>query len=166
MPSSTASPFNRPTPTIIPPDAGERLGIVGDVARMIADERITGGQCTIFEAITSPGVGPPLHRHANEDEYFYVVRGTVKFSINGEIRIGTPGTLVVAPRESSHTFVNAGQEPSVMLIWVTPSGLEKAFRENAELFKRNPKATPAELSEIFGRAGVEFLGPPLSPTAS
>lgn len=165
---SSAAPGSsphRPLAAFVPPDAGERLGIVGDVARILVDGEATGGQSCVFEGTTAPGLGPPLHRHANEDEYFYVVRGTVKFSINGEIRIATPGALVFAPRGSVHTFVNAGKEPSVMVIWVTPSGLEKAFRENAELFQRNPKATPAELVTIFGRAGVEFVGPPLSAEA-
>lgn len=164
-PAAPRSSTNRPAPAFVPPDGGERLGIVGDVARILVDGDATGGQSCVFEGTTAPGLGPPLHRHANEDEYFYIVRGTVKFSINGEIRIAKPGAMVFAPRGSVHTFVNAGKEPSVMVIWVTPSGLENAFRKNAELFKRNPGAKPAELAAIFGLAGVEFLGPPLSAEA-
>ena len=51
-----------------------------------------------------------------------------------------------------------------MLISVTPSGLERPFRENAALMKSNPAATPAQIEAIFNKYGVEFLGPPLSPT--
>src|SRR5690349_11660584 len=50
------------------PEDGERLLIVGDRVRILADGDSTGGQCAIFEAVTAPGVGPPLHRHALEDE--------------------------------------------------------------------------------------------------
>lgn len=146
------------------PDAGETLVIVGDRARILADAAATGGQCTIFETITSPGVGPPLHRHANEDEYFYVTEGTVKFSIDGRVFVGTPGSFALAPRGSAHTFVNAGKSPCRMIISVTPSGLEVPFRANAEFLRRKPNATPAEIAAIFTPHGVEFVGPPLDPT--
>ncbi|GMV25969.1 MAG: hypothetical protein AMXMBFR58_20000 [Phycisphaerae bacterium] len=144
-------------------DGGDLIAIVGDRARILADASHTGGQCTVFEAITEPGVGPPLHSHEREDEYFYVAEGTVKFVIDGRTFVGGPGSFVLAPRGSVHTFVNAGTTPSRMLISVTPSGLEQPFRENAALFKQNPKAGPDEIAGIFGRYGVKFHGPPLDP---
>ena len=143
------------------PDEGRRCTIVGDRIRILADSESTGGQCAIFEAITAPGVGPPLHRHTHEDEYFSVQAGRVKFQIDGRTFIGEPGAFVLAPRGSSHTFVSVASEPSRMIISVTPGGLERPFLENAELFIRNAHASPTEIESIFNRHGIEFVGPPL-----
>ncbi|MCC6428864.1 MAG: cupin domain-containing protein [Phycisphaerales bacterium] len=153
-------------PAIIKPDGGDTIVIVGDKARILADASATGGQCTVFEAITPPGVGPPLHSHEREDEYFYIIEGTVKFSVNGQIHVGSAGTFLLAPRGSIHTFMNAGPKPSRMLIWVTPAGLEQPFRENAALFKHNPQASPDQIAEIFDRFGVRFHGPPLDVSSA
>jgi quercetin dioxygenase-like cupin family protein len=150
---------------IVGPEGGDLVAIVGDRARIVADKSVTGGQCTFFETITAPGIGPPLHSHVHEDEFFYVIAGTVKFSINGNIHIAHAGSFIAAPRGSVHTFVNIGQVPLRMFITVTPSGLEAPFRENAALFKHNPSAGPAEIGEIFAKYGVVFHGPPLDPAA-
>ena len=102
-------------PVFIPHTGGEIIDIVGDRARILIDGSATNNLCTTFEAISSPGLGPPLHRHANEDEYFFVCEGTVKFIVNGEIMIGQAGAFAFAPRGSIHTFVNAGPSSSRML---------------------------------------------------
>lgn len=161
---STSSPC--PNSLVLDRDGGDTVIIVGDKARILADAAATGGQCTVFEAITPPGVGPPLHSHEREDEYFYIIEGTVKFSVNGQIHVGSAGTFLLAPRGSIHTFMNAGPKPSRMLIWVTPAGLEQPFRENAALFKHNPQASPDQIAEIFGRFGVRFHGPPLDVSSA
>lgn len=159
--TTTTNSRTAPKAIVLNQAGGELIAIVGDRARILADGSATGGQCTVFEAITEPGVGPPLHSHEFEDEYFYVAEGTVKFSINGSVFVGGQGSFVLAPRGSVHTFVNAGKTQSRMLISVTPSGLENPFRENAALFQKDPKAGPEQIAGIFGRFGVKFHGPPL-----
>jgi quercetin dioxygenase-like cupin family protein len=145
------------------PDAGEVVMVVGDRARILADAASTAGRCAMFEIVTPPGIGPPLHRHEREDETFYVCEGTVKFSMDGKVFIAGPGSFVVAPRGSTHTFVNAGAQPSRMIVSVMPAGFEEAFRACAAMFAKNPSAGPAEMAELFGRYGVTFHGPPLDP---
>lgn len=149
-------------PFALLPHEGEVLDVVGDRVRIFADGAKTGGQCTIIETITQPGMGPPLHRHEREDEYFFVCEGTMKFSVDGKVFTAGPGSFVLAPRGSLHTFMNAGPAPSRMVVSVTPAGFEKAFRACSELMARNPKAGPAELGAVFAPYGVTFHGPPLS----
>ncbi|HYF15343.1 MAG TPA: cupin domain-containing protein [Phycisphaerales bacterium] len=143
---------------------GEFLSIVGDRVRILADGSASAGACAIFETTTGIGNGPPLHVHTREDEYFYVIDGTAKFSVDGRTVTCTNGAFVAAPRGSKHTFVNAGERPLRMLVMVTPCGLEAPFRANAELFRTTPDASPAQIAAIFAEHGLEFVGPPLSPT--
>jgi len=162
MNSSTRS-TNGSNPVFLEPHEGEVLRIVGDRARVLIDGTGSGNQCSVFEAVTARHNGPPLHRHALEDEYFYVIEGRAKFSINGQERLAGPGTFVFAPRGSRHTFLNVGEGELRMIVIVTPAGLERPFRENAALFIKRPDAGEREITDIFGRHGIEFVGPPLSP---
>ena len=57
---------NPPQPFVLSPADGERLSLVGESVRVLADAKATGGRCFIFEETTPPGGGPPLHRHAIE----------------------------------------------------------------------------------------------------
>ena len=43
-----------------------------------ADSTDTAGQSALLEVQGGPGIEPPLHVHANEDELFYVLEGKLK----------------------------------------------------------------------------------------
>ena len=36
---------------------------------------------TAFESAAAPGEGPPLHRHASEDEVLYVLKGRLRVKL-------------------------------------------------------------------------------------
>lgn len=147
------------SPFLLDNAGGEVLNVVGDYVRILADGTCTNNQCVVFEEIAQPGGGPPLHTHDLEDEFFFVIEGTVKFSVDGKESIVGPGGFVCATRGSIHTFKNIGATPSRMIISCTPAGLEIPFREAARL--PESELTPERLTEIFGRAGIRFVGPPL-----
>src|SRR5690606_39297144 len=68
------------------PNAGRRIGIVGDVYRFLATGEDTDGKYATFEAIVPPGSGPPPHVHSREEESFLVLEGEMTFQL-GEDRI-------------------------------------------------------------------------------
>jgi mannose-6-phosphate isomerase-like protein (cupin superfamily) len=142
------------------PDDGERLSVVGDRIRVLAEAATTGGRCSIFESRSAPGVSPPLHRHGIDDEFFYVIEGTYKFVCDGRTVIATPGCFVAAPRGSTHSFCNIGDTDGRMLIVTTPGGLEGPFRETHAATQHLPP-DPLVLGAIFAKFDLEFLGPPL-----
>jgi hypothetical protein len=74
----------------------------------------------------------PLHRHHNEDEYTYVVKGTLGTMVEDEVLTAKAGTWLVKPRGQWHTFWNAGDEPCHMIEIVSPAGFESYFREVAD----------------------------------
>ena len=45
-----------------------------------------------------------MHVHHNEDEWYYVLDGTVTFHVAAETYTGQPGSLVFLPRTIPHTF--------------------------------------------------------------
>lgn len=140
---------------------GERLNVVGDEVRVLADSDTTGGRCFMFELRTPPGGGPPLHRHAIDDEFFFVIEGHYRFVRDGHTIDAGPGAFVVAPKGCLHTFANVGSTTGRMLIVTMPGGLEAPFRQTHEASK-SALPTPQALAAIFAPFQLTFEGPPLS----
>lgn len=76
-------------------------------------------------------LGAPLHRHANEDEYSYVIEGRLGAQLGDEIVEAGPCELVTKPRGQDHTFWNAGDEPLRFLELISPGAFAGYFRELA-----------------------------------
>src|SRR5919201_2921613 len=92
----------------------------------------TDGAYFCFEASTTPGFGPPLHRHAYR-ELFYVLEGTYEFTLerNGRLETivaGTGGSVAVPPNVP-HTFKNTTDGPARLLFVHQPAALEEFFEE-------------------------------------
>mgnify|MGYP001439169053 CR=1 FL=1 len=139
----------------------EILNVVGDRIRILADSEATGGKFLVFETITQPGSGPPLHRHTHDDEFFYIAEGSVKFEVDGVTRIVDAGGTAFAPKGSVHAFACAGQAPSRMIITCCPGGLERPFRE-CDALAREGRATPETIEAAFRKFDLEIVGPPLT----
>jgi quercetin dioxygenase-like cupin family protein len=146
----------------VAPVEGERLNVVGDAVRVLADASVSGGRCSIFEITTQPGAGPPLHRHGVDDEYFYIIEGRYTFVGDGVRREAGPGTFIRAARGSVHTYVNAGDAPGRMLVITSPSGLEEPFRETHRRTAAGETLNPDSLTAIFAAFNLTIHGPPLT----
>jgi len=120
----------------------------------------TDGAITVFETVVAPGMGPPLHVHADEDEVVYALDGAFRFSIDGEIRSTPAGSCVFIPRGVAHTWQNIGPGPGRLLAMVAPAGLESFF----DRFACSPaEACPQDAFGSLGAAaGMLMLGPPLA----
>ncbi|HUO06742.1 MAG TPA: cupin domain-containing protein [Phycisphaerae bacterium] len=144
---------------------GEYLSVVGESIRILLDSNATGGKCVMFENISPVGNGPPLHRHGRDDEYFFVLEGTMKFIVDGRESIVKAGGATFAPRGSVHAFSNIGNAPCRMLVMCTPGGLEGPFRE-VDRLGRDGSVTMEALVAAFKRFDLEFVGPPLQASAA
>lgn len=107
----------------------------------------TDGAFFCFEASSSPGFGPPLHRHSYR-ELFYVLEGEYEFTLeqDGELRsiLGKAGTAVSVDANVPHTFRNAGDCQGRLLFVHTPAALEEFFEEYGV-----PVSRPGELPECL-----------------
>lgn len=99
-------------PSVVGPEEGESVHLGGTRIRILEDGSTTDHRLGIGEITIAPHTeGPPQHRHAQHDEGFYVVSGTVRFTV-GETTYEAPaGTLAMIPPGAPHTFANPGDEP-------------------------------------------------------
>jgi quercetin dioxygenase-like cupin family protein len=122
----------------------------------------TGGAMTVFESIAGPGEGPPLHTHAEEDEVLYVLEGTLRAKLDGELRDAPAGSFVFIPKRLPHTWQNVGDGPARLLVVFTPAatGMERFFQRFAELPEDAP--VPEAFRTLGAEAGMDVVGPPLA----
>lgn len=64
----------------------------------------TAGRFWAVEGLADCHMTVPLHVHSREDELWYVVEGTIRFTIGDETRDAGPGTFAYIPRNVPHTF--------------------------------------------------------------
>lgn len=115
---------------IIRAGEGEVLGaIAGCRDRFKVDAGRTESRLAIVEHLLAPrSIAAPLHVHTREDEFSFVIEGTVSLRLGEEEVEARAGDLVVKPRGQWHTFWNATPEPARILEMITPGGLEDLFR--------------------------------------
>ncbi len=103
----------------------------------------------------TPGSGPALHYHLNQEEWFYVMEGSVDFQVGDKrLRLGT-GESVLAPRLVPHTFSPAGPGQARMLIAFTPAGKMEQYFIDAQSHN-----LAAEDPVAFNRRyDIEYVGP-------
>ena len=135
-------------------------GPVGGPLTFKARGERTGGRLTAFENVIAAGEGPPFHRHAHEDESWYVIEGRLRFRLGDDISDAPAGAFVFVPRGVPHCFQNTGDGDARILVVFTPSGMERFFDRFAAL--EAEADTAAAFGRIGGEVGMEVLGPPLA----
>ena len=106
------------------------LGIVWKIEGAEAEDRFS----VVHHPLAPRALAAPLHRHTREDEYSYVLEGTLGALLGDEVLTAGPGTWVFKPRNQWHTFWNAGDTPCEIIEIISPAGFENFFRELAEVY--------------------------------
>jgi quercetin dioxygenase-like cupin family protein len=60
------------------------------------------------------GTGSRMHKHPNE-QFNYVVQGTLKGSVNGKPVVAPAGTLIYIPANAPHTLVSTPEEDVIFI---------------------------------------------------
>ena len=116
----------------------------------------SGGLVTVVEHPMAPGSLIEPHTHEREDEYSWILTGSIGMLLGQEEFTATPGSLVAKPRGVMHAAWNAGPEPASFLEVIAPAGFENFFLRVAEIFS-GPAEPPAEELEGLARSyGLTF----------
>ena len=162
MAPATASP----TATTLKDGEGEALWAFGVLATIKASGDTTAGRVAVIEHLAARGAGSPLHMHHREDEWFYVIEGSVTFWVGGDVFEAGAGAFVYGPRDVPHTFLVRSEQARFLLV-TEPAGFEdfmRAMGRPAETLTIPPHAAPpADIAPLIAAAagyGIEILGPP------
>jgi mannose-6-phosphate isomerase-like protein (cupin superfamily) len=142
---------------VIGPNDGESVDLGGLGVRFMVDSATGGGFSLVEHPIAPRTLAAPLHRHANEDEYSYVLEGRVGVQLGEETLEAGPEELVIKPRNQWHAFWNPGDEPARLLEFISPGGFERYFAEIAELLPpKRPEPDFEALGAVMARYELEM----------
>jgi mannose-6-phosphate isomerase-like protein (cupin superfamily) len=139
LPPSTPAPFS--APVAISSGAGDRFDLGGLGINWKIDGIHTGRRFSVVHHPLAPrALAAPLHRHHREDEFSFVLTGTLGALLGDDVITAAPGTWVFKPRGQWHTFWNASDTPCEIIEVISPAGFEKYFRELAAIWPDRTKS--------------------------
>ena len=90
-----SEPIAAPAVSVVGPGDGETIFLGTTRLRVLEDGSNTGHRLGLAESVLAPHTpGPPQHRHAQHDEGFYIISGTVRFTVGDKDYDATAGTLI------------------------------------------------------------------------
>ena len=67
----------------------------------------------------------PAHSHPNGEEVIYILSGSGRVLVSGEVQAVSPGTAVLFPQGAVHMLQNtSAEEMKVVCFFAPPTGLE------------------------------------------
>lgn len=113
------------------------------------------GDLSLMERTLPPGGRmPPAHRHAGNDEAYFVLDGEVTFLFDGAARSGGPETFVLVPAGAAHTFGNTSDAPARLLVIHCPA-LDGYFADLEALWSGDEPPSPDQERELMARHGMD-----------
>ena len=131
------------------------LGVVWKIEAAESERRFS----VVEHPIPPHTLAAPLHFHHREDEYSYVLEGTLGALLGDEVLEASPGTWVFKPRGEWHTFWNAGEQPCRIIEVISPAGFENYFREVADALAGGSHGGPPDpdrFAEICARYELDL----------
>jgi quercetin dioxygenase-like cupin family protein len=107
------------------------LGIM-QMRVLAAGEATTSRAFTLAECTGGEGPWTVPHIHREMEESFYVLDGEFTFAVGEQKIPAGPGSYVLVPRGTRHSFT-AGARGGRFLLLMVPGGLEEMFFELADL---------------------------------
>jgi quercetin dioxygenase-like cupin family protein len=152
----TSEPTADPAVSVVGPGDGETILLGTTRLRVLEDGSNTGHRLGLAESVLAPHTpGPPQHRHAQHDEGFYIISGTVRFTVGEKVYDATAGTLVMVPPGAPHTFANRTDQPAVMLSTFTPDLYVQYFRDLQDMIAGGQALTPQANIQTMSRYATE-----------
>jgi quercetin dioxygenase-like cupin family protein len=108
-------------------DDADPVGLPGRELRwLVAPNALQANHCSACVIRIAPGDKVrPAHSHPNGEEVIYIIRGSGRVLVDGEISPVRQGTTVLFPRGAVHMLHNTGtEEMKVACFFAPPTGLE------------------------------------------
>lgn len=124
--------------------------------RLLLSNEEAAGKVTIYEFDLPPqSPGSPPHTHTLEDEYFYILSGTLDILADGEVKQLEPGDFAALTRGQTHMFWNGSGGETRLLMMTTGSSFEEFMKSVSPALADARPATPEDAGAVIGRLAAE-----------
>jgi quercetin dioxygenase-like cupin family protein len=157
-------------PEVIAPGSGHHLHFLNHLATV----KVRGGEdgaLSVVEFTAPRGLGPPLHRHDDEDELFIVLSGEVAFHTGDDRLLAGEGGLAFLPHGIPHTFQVHSDTATFVCVTGSRAQAPRFDRMVTALGVPAPTASlpepgpidPGRVADVCMEHGIQVLGPPPAP---
>jgi len=109
----------------------------------------------VFELTVPSGSNvPPPHSHTRNEECVYALAGTLRYSVDGDMRDLRPGDWMHTPKGAVHAFSNPHRETARALIVLTPDIGAQYFRDVADVVNSGGPPDRTRLLAVMARYGL------------
>jgi mannose-6-phosphate isomerase-like protein (cupin superfamily) len=141
-------------PIVLGPGEGDRVQLGPSSVVVKAAAGATEGRFALVETTLEPEfTGPRRHRHDETHDMFFVLEGTLTMQFDDERVDLPPGSFVLVPPGTAHTFTNTTDEQVRLLNMNAPGGLDSYLMEMADAMA-DGVVDPAAIAEIASRYDV------------
>jgi mannose-6-phosphate isomerase-like protein (cupin superfamily) len=142
----------------------------GGIAIIRASGKDSADGICIIEHKMPFGYAPPLHVHKTQDEVFHILRGRIRFEVDGRTLVGQAGDILTAPKGIPHRFfVESADGAHGFTITKGPDFESFVTEASQPLLMEVRGALPAPTAkdlEVVAKAAannnIDLLGPPLA----
>ncbi len=114
----------------------------------------SGGALSVLETVIPPRTLVKPHRHEREDEFSFVVSGTLGVRLGDEEFEASAGSYLIKPRGVPHAIWNTSSEPATVLEILSPAGFERYFGEIEPILARGDAPDLEALGTVMARYGL------------
>lgn len=138
---------------------GEPTKFIGvHLNNVVISKKDTENALSVFAFTGYDKVGPSLHLHLHQDEFFHVVEGRYRFVVGDETSELSAGDTIFLPRNIPHTWIQL-TDMGKLLYAVQPAGSLEEFFTEMNALKKPP--TEEEAKQMHLKHGMKMVGPPL-----
>ena len=135
------------------------IQVLSDQLRLLLRSADSPSQMSAMVVDVPPGGFVPPHRHAREEEGYFVLEGVLALTIDDQTRTLAAGDFGHVPPRTVHAYANPGTAPVRFLAWTVGGPIDQFFEAMSQRVKQMPQDAPA-MAEITARFGVQMIGAP------
>jgi quercetin dioxygenase-like cupin family protein len=112
------------------PSPENTRAIPGAVFHFLAMGNETNGNQSLMKITVQRGAEPPAHTHSREDEAYFILAGSITYTIGEDIITVNQGEYVYLPKNVPHKFAVVSEKAEVLML-ISPAGLDQWFWDNS-----------------------------------
>ena len=112
------------------PSPENTRAIPGGVFNFLAMGHETEGRHALMRIVVNRGAEPPAHTHTREDEAYYIIKGSIRYTVGDDLITVHDGEYVYLPKDVPHKFELITEQAEVLML-ISPAGLDQWFWDNS-----------------------------------
>ena len=137
------------------PMENRNLVRVGQLEVCYLRDGTASGDTGAFELVVPSNANvPPPHSHSLNEEFIYVLEGTLRYTVGAETRDLEVGQSMFTPKGAVHGFCNPFGVRAKALVVLSPDVGEGYFREVAAVINAGGPPDRAKLFQVMANYGL------------